>query len=427
MADRIQAIRGMNDILPDQTSGWQFVEQNMIDCLSRYGYQEIRFPIIENTQLFKRTIGEVTDIVEKEMYTFNDLNGDSISLRPEGTAGCVRACIEQGLLYNQQQKLWYMGPMFRHERPQKGRYRQFNQLGVEVFGYPGTASELELIALCRRLWTQLGFVDAVELQINTIGELSERQHYKTLLVDYFKKHFDSLDEDSKRRLDKNPLRILDSKNPDLKKLIDEAPKMIDSLSDASRTHFQSLCTGLDALNIPYTINPVLVRGLDYYGHTVFEWVTDKLGSQSAICAGGRYDILVEQLGGAPTPAVGFALGLERIILLMETLNLFKPLTNPKTIFIIATNELAMTQGLMMAETIRDANPSFDVIVNTAGGGFKSQFKKADKSGARLALILGEDEVANQSVSIKDLRQEAEQVRVSQKTINQYLQEYLSST
>ncbi len=424
MSERIQAIRGMNDILPDSTLMWRYVEQNFVDCLSRYGYREIRFPIIESTQLFKRTIGEVTDIVEKEMYTFNDLNGDSLTLRPEGTAGCVRACLENGLLHNQQQKLWYMGPMFRHERPQKGRYRQFTQFGVEAFGMSDSTIELELIAISRRLWSQLGFAHAVELQINTLGELSERQRYKKVLVEYLRDHYDELDEDSKRRLERNPLRILDSKNPDLQELIAKAPKLIDVLEEKSRAHFQAFCDGLSALGIPYTINPFLVRGLDYYGHTVFEWVTDKLGSQATVCAGGRYDILVEQLGGSATPAAGFALGIERILLLMETLNLSEKNMNRESLFIIATNAQAVLNGLVMAETIRTAYPTVEIITNTAGGSFKSQFKKADKSGARLALILGEDEIANQRVSIKDLRKEAEQVTVEQSNINQILHDYL---
>jgi histidyl-tRNA synthetase len=297
--------------------------------------------------------------------------------------------------------------MFRHERPQKGRYRQFTQFGVEAFGMSDSTIELELIAISRRLWSQLGFAHAVELQINTLGELSERQRYKKVLVEYLRDHYDELDEDSKRRLERNPLRILDSKNPDLQELIAKAPKLIDVLEEKSRAHFQAFCDGLSALGIPYTINPFLVRGLDYYGHTVFEWVTDKLGSQATVCAGGRYDILVEQLGGSATPAAGFALGIERILLLMETLNLSEKNMNRESLFIIATNAQAVLNGLVMAETIRTAYPTVEIITNTAGGSFKSQFKKADKSGARLALILGEDEIANQRVSIKDLRKEAE--------------------
>ncbi|WP_454782385.1 histidine--tRNA ligase [Legionella sp. WA2022007384] len=424
VAERIQAIRGMNDILPETTALWRSIEQVFVSVLSSYGYQEIRFPLIESTQLFKRTIGEVTDIVEKEMYTFNDLNGDSITLRPEGTAGCVRACLQNGLLHNQQQKLWYMGPMFRHERPQKGRYRQFNQLGVEAFGMPGAMVELELISMCRKFWEQLGFADFVQLQVNTLGELSERQRYKKILVEYLTDHEHQLDEDSKRRLTRNPLRILDSKNPEMQVLLANAPKLIDVLDEKSRAHFQSFCDGLDALKVPYVVNPVLVRGLDYYGHTVFEWVTDKLGSQATVCAGGRYDILVEQLGGNPTPAVGFALGIERIYLLMETLSVLKQTNKKNALYIIATNDEAVVQALVISELIRTHYPEIEVSVNTAGGSFKSQFKKADKSGARLALVLGEDELATKQISIKDLRNGADQITVDQNTINQVLKDYL---
>lgn len=423
MAERIQAIRGMNDILPDATASWRTIEQIFVRVLSSFGYQEIRFPLVESTQLFKRTIGEVTDIVEKEMYTFNDLNGDSITLRPEGTAGCVRACLQNGLLHNQQQKLWYLGPMFRHERPQKGRYRQFNQLGVEVFGIPGAMVELELISICRKFWEQLGFADSVQLQVNTLGELEERQRYKKILVEYLTDHENQLDEDSKRRLTRNPLRILDSKNPEMQQLLANAPKLMDVLDGKSREHFQSFCEGLEELQVPYVVNPVLVRGLDYYGHTVFEWVTDKLGSQATVCAGGRYDILVEQLGGNPTSAVGFALGIERIYLLMETLTLLKEERKKNALYIITDNDQAVIKGLLISELIRSAYPEIEVSVNTAGGSFKSQFKKADKSGARLALILGENELANQQISIKDLRNEAEQITVDQNMINQVLKDY----
>ncbi|WP_218564103.1 histidine--tRNA ligase [Legionella moravica] len=414
----------MNDVLPDVTNIWRYIEKVFVRCLSRYGYQEIRFPIIESTQLFKRTIGEVTDIVEKEMYTFNDLNGDSLTLRPEGTAGCVRACLEYGLLHNQQQKLWYMGPMFRHERPQKGRYRQFTQFGVEAFGMSSSLIEVELIALSHRIWKELGFAQQVELQINTLGELAERQAYKNVLVAYLRDHFDQLDEDSKKRLDRNPLRILDSKNPELRNLIANAPKLIDVLGEQSKDHFNSFCEGLQTLDIPYTINPFLVRGLDYYGHTVFEWVTDKLGSQATICAGGRYDLLVEQLGGASTPAAGFALGIERIVLLMETLNLLDRHDPKQSLYIITTNHEASLKGLAIAEAIRDVYSNVEIITNTTSGSFKSQFKKADKSGARLALILGDDEIANNRVGIKDLRVETEQITISQNAIIEFLNNYL---
>lgn len=424
MTDRIQAIRGMNDVLPEQSRRWRMLESSLIDGLSRYGYQEIRFPLLESTSLFKRTIGEITDIVEKEMYTFNDINGDSLTLRPEGTASCVRACLEHGLLHNQQQKLWYMGPMFRHEKPQKGRYRQFTQLGVEALGIDGVGIELELIAICRRLWGVLGIANVVQLQINTLGELSERQRYRQVLVDYFREHFDSLDDDSKRRLDKNPLRILDSKHPSMQSLIANAPRLIDVISDSSRQHFMSLCHGLEALGIPYTINPCLVRGLDYYGHTVFEWVTDQLGSQATVCAGGRFDGLVEQLGAQSTPAVGFAMGLERLLLLMETMETTFQVEPAHAVFLMAMGEDALQRALVLAEVLRDDESHWSVIVNTMGGGFKSQFKKADKSGARLALILGDDEMQQDTIGIKDLRHAGEQVNIPQNELCQYIKTYL---
>ena len=424
MAERIQAIRGMNDILPTQSAAWRQVEQAFANCLSDYGYQEIRFPILENTQLFKRTIGEITDIVEKEMYTFNDLNGDSLTIRPEGTAGCVRACLEHGLLHNQQQKLWYFGPMFRHEKPQKGRYRQFYQLGAEVFGIAGAGIDIELIAICRRFWKALGISHAVHLQVNTLGSFAERQAYREVLINYFKPNFADLDEDSKRRLDRNPLRILDSKNPHMQSLIANAPKLIDVISDESRQHFLNLCNGLQALGIPYTVNPFLVRGLDYYGHTVFEWVTEHLGSQATVCAGGRFDRLVEQLGGSPTPAIGFAMGMERLLLLMETLSIAPAVELLPELFIIAVGDEAMQLALVFAESIRDDEHHRLVVVNTAGGSIKNQFKKADKSGARLALILGVDEMRDRTISIKDLRHTAEQVTIPQQELNQYIKTYL---
>ena len=422
MAERIKAIRGMNDVLPDKSFAWRHLEKTFAKCLEDYAYQEIRLPLLESTQLFKRTIGEVTDIVEKEMYTFDDLNGDSLTLRPEGTAGCVRACLEHGLLHNQQQKLWYCGPMFRHEKPQKGRYRQFNQLGVEAFGFSDVGIELELIAICKRFWNVLGISDALHLQVNTLGTLSERQAYRDLLVDYLKPNFELLDEDSKRRLDRNPLRILDSKNPQMQSLIASAPKLLDVLSEQSRQHFSDLCQGLEALGINYTVNPFLVRGLDYYGHSVFEWVTDKLGSQATVCAGGRFDALVEQLGGNPTCAIGFAMGIERLLLLMELL-IPTPLMAPApTLYIIAIGNVAVQRALVLAESLRDDD--WTVSVHTAGGGFKSQFKKADKSGARIALILGIDEMNDQTISVKDLHTEVEQVNLPQQELKQYLNDYL---
>lgn len=420
MSDRIQAIRGMNDVLPDSTAHWQFLEEQFRQCASQYGYKEIRMPLLESTHLFKRTIGEVTDIVEKEMYTFNDLNGDSLTLRPEGTAGCVRACLEHGLLHNQQQKLWYMGPMFRHEKPQKGRYRQFVQMGIEAFGIAGVAIELEIIALSRRFWQALGIVDALELQINTLGGLEERQEYRKILVDYFRERFSELDADSQRRLEKNPMRILDSKNPEMQELIRKAPKLLDHVSEATRTHFDNLCEGLTALGIPYVVNSVLVRGLDYYGHTVIEWVTDKLGSQATVCAGGRYDALVEQLGGSPSPAFGFAMGVERLLLLREALEADQNHENKPSVYLMADNSQNLNVALALAEKIRDNCPAWTVLVNTSGGSFKNQFKKADKSGARFAFILGEDEIKNNRVSIKDLRNNVEQVSLLQQECMQFL-------
>ena len=420
MTDRIQAIRGVNDVLPEDIYAWQYLQSLFEKCMNDYGFQEIRIPLIENTQLFKRTIGEITDIVEKEMYTFNDLNGESISLRPEGTAGCVRACLQHGLLHNQQQKLWYSGPMFRHERPQRGRYRQFNQFGVEAFGISGVGIELEILALSQRLWHVLGVANHVQLQVNTLGELSERQTYRNMLVDYLKPKYELLDEDSKKRLDKNPLRILDSKNPAMQTLIADAPKLMDVLSNDSKEHFQALCKGLERLGIDYVVNPQLVRGLDYYGHTVFEWVTDKLGSQSTICAGGRYDRLVEQLGGAPTKAIGFAMGMERLLLLMETLELAPRKPATPLVFIMTDGDEALLQALNLAEILRNEVPEWQYIVNTSQGSFKNQFKRADKSGAKFALIIGGDEAKEKTISIKNMRENTEQLTIPQVEIIAFL-------
>lgn len=423
MVEKIQAIRGMNDILPEEVKRWQNVEAVFSRCLHQYAYQEIRFPLLESTNLFKRGIGEVTDIVEKEMYTFNDLNGDSLSLRPEGTASCIRACIEHGLLYNQQQKLWYMGPMFRHEKPQKGRYRQFHQLGVEALGIPGTAIELELIALCKHIWEALGIGAFLKLHINTIGTLAERQVYKKNLVVFLQDHFDALDEDSKRRLHTNPLRILDSKIPSTQAILADAPKLQDALEQDSRLHFEALQRGLDALQISFEVNPCLVRGLDYYSHSVFEWVTDQLGSQSAVCAGGRYDGLVEQLGGKATPAVGFAIGLERLLLLQALVNMPRKMSSASLFFIVG--EESMQDALVLAQGIRDRNPLYQVIVDTAGGSFKSQFKRADKSGAQLALILGSDELRNKQISVKNLRSSEEQKTLPLHELESYIRCFVS--
>lgn len=406
MIERIQAIRGMNDVLPTETVKWQKIEQILRSCMQAYGYQEIRFPILEHTALFKRSIGTATDIVEKEMYTFLDLNQESMSMRPEGTAGCLRACMEHGLLHNQQQKLWYQGPMFRYEKPQKGRYRQFHQFGVEALGFSGVGIELELILQCQRLWSLLGLDHVLQLQINTLGSLAERQVYRQKLIDYFSRHQAILDEDSLRRLQRSPIRILDSKNPALREVIADAPKLIDSLSTESRQHFTELQAGLDALQIPYHINPTLVRGLDYYGHTVFEWVSDRLGAQATVCAGGRYDLLVEQLGGQATPAVGFALGIERLLLLIDTVT---PSTviSQVDVFVIVDAEPYQVQALAIAEQIRAENP-WNVVVYLGQSRMKAQFKQADKSGARFAVILGEQEIQTKTASIKDLRQGVQQ-------------------
>ena len=400
---RIQSIRGMNDILPSETPQWQYLEACVRGVLSRYGYREIRFPIVEHTELFKRSIGEVTDIVEKEMYTFEDRNGDSLTLRPEGTASCVRACDQNGLLYNQIQRLWYTGPMFRHERPQKGRLRQFHQIGVETFGMAGPDIDAELILLTARLWRELGISDALTLELNSIGNAESRANYRQALVDYLTGFKDELDDDSKRRLESNPLRVLDSKDPKTRELLVAAPVLSDYLDDVSRSHFEGLCARLDAAGVSYTLNPQLVRGLDYYGLTVFEWTTDKLGAQGTVCAGGRYDGLVEQLGGKATPAVGFAMGIERLVLMLETLEVMPDEQAQADIFIVSVGEKADIEALKIAEQLRDAMPSVKVLINCGGGSFKSQFKKADKSGASVAVVLGEDELQGGQAAVKPLR------------------------
>ncbi len=413
MANNIQAIRGMHDVLPDQTPLWQYAEQTLRDVLSAYGYSEIRLPIVEKTELFKRSIGEVTDIVEKEMYTFEDRNGDSLTLRPEGTAGCLRACLEHGLLHNQVHRLWYYGPMYRHERPQKGRYRQFIQLGVETYGMSGPDIDAELILLMDRLWKKLGIRDKVRLQLNSLGTIAERLVYRETLVSYFQAHLEELDEDSLRRLETNPLRILDTKNPAMHKLVANAPELMAYLGAESLQHFNTLTATLNDLGISYEINTRLVRGLDYYSKTVFEWVTDELGSQGTVCAGGRYDGLIEQLGGKPNFAVGFAMGIERLLALMEVSGNI-PQTRTVDVYMIRVGEAAEREGLRFAETIRNEVPGLKLQVNCGGGSFKSQFKKADKIGAGYAIILGDDEVSRGEVSIKSLRNGEEQ----QQTLSQ---------
>ena len=399
MAEIIRSIRGMNDILPEVTPYWQAVETALKEVLSGYGYQEIRFPIVEKTELFCRSIGEVTDIVEKEMYTFNDRNGDQLTLRPEGTAGCVRAAMQNGLL-NQTQRLWYMGPMFRHERPQKGRYRQFHQVGVEAYGFNGPDIDAEMILMTARIWKKLGLTGAT-LQINSLGSTEARLAYRDVLIAYFESHQDELDEDSQRRLHSNPLRILDSKNPAMQALNDAAPKLIDHLDDESRQEFETLCQSLDDAGLAYEVNPRLVRGLDYYGKTVFEWVTDQLGSQGTICAGGRYDGLVAQLGGKGSTAIGFAIGIERLISLLEATDAL-PKIPSVDVYLVAVGESAAKQSLILAETLRDQIENLKLITHCGGGSFKNQFKRADRSGARWTLILGDDEINQQVVGVKTM-------------------------
>lgn len=403
MAKNIQAIRGMNDYLPADTALWQRIEGTLKQVLGSYGYSEIRLPIVEQTPLFKRAIGEVTDVVEKEMYTFDDRNGESLTLRPEGTAGCVRAGIEHGLLYNQEQRLWYIGPMFRYERPQKGRYRQFHQLGAEVFGLQGPDIDAELILLTARWWKALGIAEHVSLELNSIGSLEARAHYRDALVAFLEQHVDVLDEDCKRRMYSNPLRVLDSKNPDVQALLNGAPRLSEYLDEESREHFNGLCELLSQAGIPYTINERLVRGLDYYNRTVFEWVTSSLGAQGTVCAGGRYDGLVEQLGGRATPAVGFAMGLERLVLLVQAVNPDFKAPATVDIYVISSGAGTQSAAMSLAETVRDAAPQWKVMTNYGGGNFKKQMSRADKWGARAALILGENEVAAQQVVVKDLR------------------------
>ena len=419
MAKTIQAVRGMNDILPGDTSRWQYLEDTLREVVQAYGYREIRLPVLEKTELFKRSIGEVTDIVEKEMYTFEDRNGDSLTMRPEGTASCVRACMQHGLLHNQLQRLWYAGPMFRHERPQKGRYRQFHQIGIEAFGMAGPDIDAEIIFLSARMRQRLGLQGAV-LQINSLGSVAARADYRAALVGYLRDHEDGLDEDSRRRLDSNPLRILDSKNPAMQALIEAAPSLPDYLDDESREHFAQLCGLLDAAGLEYEINPRLVRGLDYYSKTVFEWVTDQLGAQGTICAGGRYDGLVEYLGGKPTPAFGFALGLERLLALLEAGDREIPVRQPH-VYLVLGGQAAVQRGLVLAEQLRDAVPGLQLQSNCGDGSFKSQFKRADKSGAQFALVMGDDEVAQGTVILKSVRDESGQTSLAQRDVAARLQ------
>ena len=427
MSKSLQAIRGMNDILPEQTPLWRYFESTVAGLLDTYGYRQIRMPIVEFTELFKRSIGEVTDIVEKEMYTFTDRNGDSLTLRPEGTASCVRAVLEHGISGNGEvQKLWYIGQMFRHERPQKGRYRQFNQIGIEVFNLEGPDIDAELIALTWRLWGLLGLRDAVKLELNSLGTSEARARYRDALVEFLSVRLDQLDEDSQRRLKTNPLRILDSKDATTQAALVGAPKLEDYLDEASRIHFEGLKSRLDAAGIPYVINTKLVRGLDYYSKTVFEWVTDKLGAQGTVCAGGRYDGLVEQMGGKPTSGVGFAMGIERLILLLETLELVpESIARQVDVYLCAFGEPSELAALQLSERLRDRLPNLRLQVNAGGGSFKSQFKKADKSAALFALILGDDELAQQVVGFKPLRGQGEQQNIAWDALAEHLEASLA--
>jgi len=418
----LQAIRGMNDILPEQTPAWRYLESTLVSLLDGYGYKEIRLPIVEYTELFARGIGEGTDVVDKEMYTFRDRNEESLTLRPEGTAGCVRAVLEHGLAGGGQvQKLWYAGPMFRYEKPQKGRYRQFHQVGVEAFNLPGPDVDAELIVLTWRLWKKLGLADAVTLQLNSLGSSEARATYRDALVAYLQERFEQLDEDSQRRLTTNPLRILDSKNEATQAVLVGAPTLGDYLDEESRLHFEGVKARLDAVGIRYEINHKLVRGLDYYNRTVFEWVTTKLGAQGTVCAGGRYDGLVTQLGGKATPGVGFAMGVERLVLLLETLELLPAdLNRAADVYVCAFGEAAELAALTLVERLRDQLPGLNLLLNSGGGSFKSQFKKADKSGARYALILGDDELAARVVGCKPLRDDSEQKSVAWDALAEHL-------
>jgi histidyl-tRNA synthetase len=409
MSGGIQAIRGMSDILPADTAAWARIESTLREVAAGYGYREIRVPIVERTELFRRSIGEVTDIVEKEMYTFDDRNAESLTLRPEATAGIVRAAIENGMLRNQRHKLWSTGPMFRYEKPQKGRYRQFHQFDIEALGYAGPDVDAELIVMIARMWRALG-VRHVELQVNTLGMPEGRARYREALAAYFGRHEAALDEDSRRRLGRNPLRILDSKNPAMHEVLAGAPALDAYLDDESAAHFAAVRAMLDRAGVAHRVNPRLVRGLDYYNRTVFEWVTDQLGTQGAICAGGRYDGLVEQLGGTPTPAIGCAIGLERLVELCRLAGGLGEAPGP-AVYVVAVGDSAVAAALALAENLRDARPGLAVEMNCGGGGFKAQMRRADASGAVAALIIGEDEVAAGTVGVKPLRADAPQASV----------------
>ena len=417
MSKRIQSIRGMHDVLPPASSMLRNIEHALHAVLQQYGYQEIRMPILEQTELFKRSLGEVTDIVEKEMYTFEDRNGDSLTLRPEGTASCVRAGLQHGFLYGQPSRLWYTGPFFRHERPQKGRYRQFHQLGVETFGFASPDIDAELIILSQHMWEKINLPQAPKLEINSLGTSQVRQAYREKLITYLQRYESELDLDAKQRLHTNPLRILDSKNPDLKNIIQNAPSFLEHLDDESKQHFERLQELLTAANIEYSINTRLVRGLDYYSKTVFEWIVEGLGAQATICAGGRYDGLVDQLGGKPCAAAGFAIGLERLAALLEETQLEEPIID---VYMILMGGQAELIGLALAIDIRGKLPTHSVVINCGGGSIKSQMKRADRSNARLAIILAEDEINNSTVSVKFLREQRDQETISQDNLVPFL-------
>lgn len=419
MKEALRAIRGMNDIVPPASSQWLRFEQQVAGLLAGYGYQQIRMPVVESTGVFARSIGDTTDIVTKEMYTFPDRNGDSLTLRPEGTAGCVRAVLEHGLLNTQpQRRLWYVGPMFRHERPQKGRYRQFHQIGVEAFGMAGPDIDAELILLTARLWRVLGLAN-LRLELNTLGVAEEREQHRAALAGYFKQHEDHLDEESRQRLSRNPLRILDSKNPALRGIIAGAPRLLDHLGPESRAHFDAVCNTLTQAGVPFVVNPLLVRGLDYYSKTVFEWITTELGAQGTVCAGGRYDGLVELMGGKPTPAIGFAMGMERLLELLATHETAESPADAD-VCVIGMGEAGSAPALLLAEALRDAQPGLRVVCLCGEGSLKAQMKRADRVGARVALILGEEELAAGQVSLKPMRGQGEQRRVARTALGEEL-------
>ena len=421
MGQVVKSIKGVHDVLPDVVHVWHFLEDAVRQVMASYGYSEIRTPILEKTELFSRSIGDVTDIVEKEMYSFEDRNGDLLSLRPENTASCVRAAIQHGLLSNQQMhRLWYLGPQFRRENPQRGRYRQFWQVGAEVYGIAGPYIEAELILLSARLWQKLGLTEHASLQINSLGNSEDRDRYRDKLVEYLKDHHSALDDDSKRRLTTNPLRVLDSKNPDMAEVISAAPSLLDHLCEESQQHFSLLQSTLRQCGVPFEINTRLVRGLDYYSHTVFEWVTDQLGAQGTICAGGRYDGLTEQLGASPTPGVGWALGIERLLALINDAGNAPQMPAPH-IYLVLAGDHAIVSGMALAEEIRLAQPAWRTVTNCAGASMKSQFKRADKSGAHVALVIGEGEIANNTVSVKLLREQTQQQTVSRAELMGVLQ------